>query len=66
MVFQRDSGIGRVELIHCDYVLAVQKVRRVSAYVSRQYPMLLTGQKRNFKTRASGVRVLQMAGESGG
>jgi putative transposase len=32
MVFQRDSGIGRVELIHCGYVLAVQKVRRVSAY----------------------------------
>jgi hypothetical protein len=25
MVFQRDSGIGRVELIHCDYVLAYKK-----------------------------------------
>src|SRR6185312_7525122 len=33
MVFQRDSGIGRLELIHCDYVPTVQKVRRVSAYI---------------------------------
>src|SRR4029077_6952329 len=31
-VFQRDSGIGRVGLIHSYYVLTVQLVRRVSAY----------------------------------
>jgi hypothetical protein len=31
-LFQRDSGIGRVGLIHCDYVPTVQKVRPVSAY----------------------------------
>ena len=32
-VFQSDSGIGSVGLIHSDYVLTVQKVRGVSAYV---------------------------------
>ena len=31
-VFQSDSGIGSVRLIHSDYVLTVQKVRSVSAY----------------------------------
>src|SRR6516164_11658580 len=31
-VFQRDSGIGGVWLIHSYYVPAVQKVRGVSAY----------------------------------
>ena len=32
-MFQRDSGIGGVGLIHSYYVLTVQKVRGVSAYV---------------------------------
>src|SRR5947209_4062404 len=31
-VFQSDSGIGGVGLIHSDYVLTGQKGRRVSAY----------------------------------
>src|SRR4051794_16837947 len=31
-VFQRDSGIGGVWLIHSNYILTVQKVRDVSAY----------------------------------
>src|SRR5262249_54584494 len=32
-VFQSDSEIGSVALIHSDYVLTVQKVRSVSAYL---------------------------------
>src|SRR5262249_43998105 len=43
-VFQSDSEIGSVALIHSDYVLTAQKVRSVSAYDPINDPIGMLGQ----------------------